>query len=94
MKPEEAKEAILLSDCERWCRSLKIIPFCGKCRWGVALEALDKQIPFEPETDHLKIGVGRCKCGVEFLDKKTNYCGNCGQKLMWKEERSENESSN
>lgn len=28
-------------------------------------------------------GVGRCKCGAEFLDKGTNFCGNCGQKLDW-----------
>ena len=84
MKPEESKAAIFFEDCKEWCGDPEITPECKKCRWGVALEALDKQIPFEPETDHLKIGVGRCKCGVEFLDKKTNYCGNCGQKLRWK----------
>ena len=94
MTPEESKAAIIFEDCDEWCKNAKSIPLCKECRLGVALEALDKQIPFEPETDHLKIGVGRCKCGVEFLDKKTNYCGNCGQKLRWKEERSENESSN
>lgn len=27
---------------------------------------------------------GKCKCGVVFLDRKTNYCGNCGIKLNWK----------
>ena len=84
MKPEDAKTAIMLKDCIEWCGALGLMPFCEECRWGVALEALDKQIPFEPFTDRLKIGVGRCKCGVEFLDKKTNYCGNCGQKLRWK----------
>lgn len=85
MKPEESKAAIMFEDCNEWCCGEPgITPECKDCRWGVALEALDKQIPFEPETDHLILGVGRCKCGVEFLDKKTNYCGNCGQKLMWK----------
>ena len=84
MKPEKAKADISLNDCNNWCGKLKYIPLCEECRFGVALEALDKQIPFEPETYDLKIGVGRCKCGVEFMDKKTNYCGNCGQKLRWK----------
>ena len=83
MKPEESKAAIIFEDCDEWCTNLKSIPYCKECRLGVALEALDKQIPFEPETDHLIIGVGRCKCGIEFIDKKTNYCGNCGQRLRW-----------
>lgn len=45
--------------------------------------AMGKQKPFKPETAGLTIGIGRCKCGAEFLDSKTNYCGNCGQKLDW-----------
>ena len=48
--------------------------------------AVEKQEPFKPETAGLYIGIGRCKCGVEFLDRKTNYCGNCGQKLDWSTE--------
>ena len=51
-----------------------------------AVKALEKQIPFKPETDELIVGVGRCKCKAEFLDKKTKYCGNCGQALDWGEE--------
>lgn len=50
----------------------------GECR-----AAVEKQKPFKPETVGLTIGIGRCKCGAEFLDSKTNYCGNCGQKLNW-----------
>lgn len=49
-------------------------------------EAVEKQKPSKPETTRLTIGIGRCKCGVEFLDRKTNYCGNCGQKLDWSDE--------
>ena len=49
-------------------------------------EAMERQEPFKPETAGLYIGIGRCKCGVEFLDRKTNYCGNCGQKLEWSDE--------
>lgn len=48
--------------------------------------AVEKQEPFKPETAGPYIGIGRCKCGVEFLDRKTNYCGNCGQKLDWSTE--------
>lgn len=48
-----------------------------------AIDALKKQIPYKPSTDGLKVGVGRCKCGAEFLDKATSYCGNCGQRLDW-----------
>lgn len=45
--------------------------------------AMGKQKPFKPETTRLTIGIGRCKCGAEFLDSKTNYCGNCGQRIDW-----------
>ncbi len=44
---------------------------------------LRKQVPYKPTKHKLIIGVGRCKCGVEFLDADTNYCGNCGQLLDW-----------
>lgn len=47
------------------------------------LEAREKQIPYKPSQQKLVWGIGKCKCGVEFLDRKTNYCGNCGQKLNW-----------
>lgn len=43
----------------------------------------DKFKPFIPYKDNLKAGIARCKCGVEFLDKNTKYCGNCGQALDW-----------
>lgn len=45
--------------------------------------AVEKQKSFKPVKKKLVCGVGKCKCGVEFLDRKTNYCGNCGQKLNW-----------
>lgn len=50
----------------------------------MAITALEKQIPYKP-TSNVKFGIGKCKCGVEFLDKDTAYCGNCGQKLDWEE---------
>lgn len=50
------------------------------------LEAREKQIPYKPSQQKLVWGIGKCKCGVEFLDSETNYCGNCGQKLDWSDE--------
>lgn len=54
--------------------------------------AMEKQIPYKPRKERLIMGVGRCKCGVEFLDKGTNFCGNCGQKLDW--DRRANDETN
>lgn len=50
-------------------------------------EAKEKQEPYKPAP--YQQHCGKCKCGAVFLDKKTNYCGNCGQKLDWsdKDER-------
>lgn len=50
------------------------------------LEAREKQIPYKPSQQKLVWGIGKCKCGVEFLDRKTGFCGNCGQKLDWSDE--------
>lgn len=80
--PEELQEmkkdfAEALSD---W-RQYRKVGTLEECR-----AAMEKQKPSKPETTRLTIGIGRCKCGVEFLDRKTNYCGNCGQKLDWSDE--------
>lgn len=45
--------------------------------------AVEKQKSFKPVTKKLVCGVGRCKCGAEFLNSDTDYCGNCGQRLDW-----------
>lgn len=73
---EDALEAAIqaLNEVEEY----RTIGTPGECR-----AAAEKQKPFKPETVGLTIGIGRCKCGAEFLDSKTNYCGNCGQKLNW-----------
>ena len=51
------------------------------------LKAREKQIPYKPSQQKLVWGIGKCKCGVEFLDRKTGFCGNCGQKLDWSDEQ-------
>lgn len=67
-------------DREAW-EEYKSIGTVEECR-----AAMEKQKSFKPVTKKLVCGVGKCKCGVEFLDRKTNYCGNCGQKLDWSDE--------
>lgn len=47
----------------------------------MAKKALEKQIPKKPLP--YKGFEGKCACGVVFLDRSTNYCGNCGQALDW-----------
>ena len=45
--------------------------------------ALEKAIPKEvlPDNEYYE---GICpNCGVHFLDRTTNYCGNCGQAIDW-----------
>ncbi len=45
------------------------------------LELREKQTPYIPKP--YKQYAGTCKCGVIFMDRTTNYCGNCGQRLDW-----------
>ena len=50
----------------------------------MAINALEKQIPKKPTP--YKGFEGKCTCcGVIFLDRSTNYCGNCGQALDWRD---------
>ena len=86
MKYEDAKAIFLLEHCAERCDGYQKDDACDNCEINAAIEALEKQIPFIPETNNLKVGLGRCKCGAEFLDKLTNYCGNCGQRLLWEVE--------
>ena len=50
----------------------------------IGLEAIKKQMPQKPLAETKYYGIGKCpRCGAVFLDKATNYCGNCGQALDW-----------
>ena len=87
MRSEDANAIFLLEYCAEECAGYQKDDACENCEIDAAIEALDKQIPFKPETNNLKVGLGRCKCGAEFLDKLTNYCGNCGQAINWRAEK-------
>jgi hypothetical protein len=51
----------------------------------LAVDALEKQVAKKPNPDTKFYGFGFCPtCNACFMDKSTNYCGNCGQKLGWK----------
>mgnify|MGYP004619982499 CR=1 FL=1 len=46
---------------------------------------IEKQLPKKPLPEEKYYGNGRCpNCNAVFIDKSTNYCGNCGQALEWK----------
>ena len=49
----------------------------------ILLELIKKQMPYKPKP--YQCYPGRCRCGVVFLDKSTKYCGNCGQRLDWRD---------
>lgn len=51
--------------------------------YAALLNAVEKQIPYKPT--YYSGYPGKCKCGTAFLDKSTNFCGNCGQKLDWRD---------
>ena len=52
----------------------------------LAVSALEKQVPQKPLEETKFYGNGKCpSCGAVFMDKSTNYCGNCGQALDWEE---------
>lgn len=53
----------------------------------LAVAALTKQLPVKPFPENRYFGIGKCPmCGAVFMDKSTNYCGNCGQALDWGED--------
>ncbi len=50
----------------------------------VVKEALEKQIAQKPLPEEKFYGNGKCpNCNAVFLDRSTNFCGHCGQKLDW-----------
>jgi ribosomal protein S27AE len=50
----------------------------------VVSAAAKYRIAQKPEPESRYYGNGKCPtCGAVFLDKSTNYCGNCGQALDW-----------
>lgn len=51
---------------------------------NMGIEALEKQIPTRPLEENRYYGQGKCpNCSAVFIDKSTQYCGNCGQALDW-----------
>lgn len=54
-----------------------------ECRRAVEKQRAKKPTPYIK--NHLLNYKGQCKCGAVFLDKNTEYCGNCGQRIDWSE---------
>ena len=58
--------------------------------YGMAIQALEKQIPKKPHKNFEKFSGVWCSCG-KYLGKgyfidKPSYCTDCGQKLDWSDE--------
>lgn len=72
--------------CRKHCEELGAELVCSCCKVFVAKKAIEKQIPKKvlPDKEYYE-GICPC-CGVHFLDRSTNFCGNCGQALDWSEE--------
>ena len=75
-----AKEVI---EYFKFCKSA--VETCNEAL-GLAVEALEKQVPFKPtrvkerKEDNGKFG--DCKCGERVIDAY-GYCSKCGQALDW-----------
>lgn len=53
---------------------------------GLAIQALEKQIPKKPDfTEDKEFALCPC-CNGNGLTDKQKYCDNCGQKLDWSDE--------
>ena len=57
---------------------------------GIAINALEKQIPKKPHKNFEKFSGVWCSCGKYFgkgyFVDKSSYCTDCGQKLDWSNE--------
>lgn len=50
----------------------------------VVSAAAKYRIPQKPKPDLFYYSYGKCpECDTVFMNKLTNYCGNCGQALDW-----------
>ena len=47
------------------------------------VDALSKQIPYRPKPCGLT--TYKCLCGTIIVDKTLRHCGDCGQKLDWRQ---------
>ena len=53
---------------------------------GIAIQALEKQIPMKPDfTEDKEFALCPC-CNGKGLLNKQKYCDNCGQKLDWSDD--------
>lgn len=61
----------------------------------LAIQALEKQIPMKPKTNRVDSETTYCKCPscnittVLYRNCIMNYCKECGQRLDWSDEESE-----
>jgi hypothetical protein len=51
--------------------------------YAALIYALEKQMLYKPKW--YKTYLRQCKCGAVLLNRSTKYCGNCGQRLDWRD---------
>ena len=90
MTPKEAIEQIKENDCSQHCKGDDALA-CSEYRWGIAIDALEKQIPGTPDYEgdgyadgELVYDTWFCpNCGADYeVDyHEHKYCPNCGQAI-------------
>lgn len=82
MDQEKLSKAIY--DLELQIYGKNSVPIVSTESIKTVLKAAIKGIAKYPLPDHRYYGNGKCPvCRAVFMDKSTNFCGNCGQALDW-----------
>ena len=82
MDQEKLSKAIY--DLELQIYGKNAVPIVSTESIETVLKVARKGIAKYPLPDHRYYGNGQCPvCRAVFMDKSTNFCGNCGQALDW-----------
>ena len=78
---------VLYKELKECIEVIDNLEYIGKTRVLIIKKAVEKQVPAKPLPETRYYGNGMCpQCSAVFIDKSTNYCGNCGQRLYWGEQ--------
>ena len=96
MNEQEAIKQIRNKACNDRCKEIRCDDSCmygnDKCAFGMAIKALEKQIPKKPfcttiaKDKNKSVGsIGKCPCCNYIVAEDMLWCDECGQKLDWSE---------
>lgn len=86
MNLKDAKAMFLLEHCAERCDGYQKDDACKNCEINAAIEALDKQIPKNPEIEGEYYVCPVCGVYQETSEGNPPYCINCGQAIGWEAE--------